>query len=456
MNRVVFLLVFIGFVEVVAATDRSMPLVMTLDDYVKKAIEDGVKGRETQLALERAGYARSVTLRQTDSPTIDLTHAHSRGESQVNGVSNTLTDTKTSAVTINETTPLGTAVKMQTLYGDPNKPGFNTTVQQPLYAFVRNSVLRQRRQAELTFQDAQSTFASATLEIRSQARNLYYGVMQAEEAIKVEQRKAGSSQKLLDVTEALVDAGRTAAIEATRARLRVQEADRQLQNAVTQKLQAEISAKNFVFLPLDAQIRFVTQLEFAPLRASLGRLKEYALLHNPQLQSLRRAQEFARLSYEASLEPTRPSLSLNGQYAYNELPRVETHHWQIGWSMDWRVFDSFVTRNQTNIAQIGVTVANLNLADGERSLRVNVYSAYLDVKRTERQIQEFKASREQAAKNVDVLRLRFQNGLDRLIDVFQAEDDMRNLDNEYLGLLVQFNRGKDQLSALVGADVDSL
>jgi len=348
------------------------------------------------------------------------------------------------------------ALKMQTLYGDSSKPGFNASLQQPLYVFVHNSVLRQRRQAELTFQDARSTFESAKWDIRAQSRSLYYAVMQAEEAIRVEQRKTTSSQKLLDVTEALVDAGRTAAIEATRARLRVQEAERQLQNVTTQKMQAEVAAKNFVFLPLETRVQFVTQLEFAPLHASLGRLRDYALLHNPPLQSLHRAREFARLSYEASVEPTRPSLSVNGQYASNEVPAFETHQWQLGWSLDWKFFDSFVTRDQSMIAKIGVTVANLNLADGERTLRVNLYSAYLDVKRTEKQIQEFKSSREQAVKNVEVLRLRFQNGLDRLIDVFQAEDDMRNLDNEYLGLLVQFNRGKDQLSSLVGADVDSL
>ena len=87
---------------------------------------------------------------------------------------------------------------------------------------------------------------------------------------------------------------------------------------------------------------------------------------------------------------------------------------------------------------------------------MDVQNAYLDIKKAEKQILDFQSSREQARHNVDVVRLRFQNGLERLIDVFDAENDMRNLDNEYLNLLVRYNESKDTLSQLIGGDVESI
>ena len=65
-------------------------------------------------------------------------------------------------------------------------------------------------------------------------------------------------------------------------------------------------------------------------------------------------------------------------------------------------------------------------------------------------------SLEQARRNVDVERLRFQQGLVQLTDVFDAQTSLRNVESQYLNLLVQFNENKDALSTLIGADVETL
>jgi hypothetical protein len=46
--------------------------------------------------------------------------------------------------------------------------------------------------------------------------------------------------------------------------------------------------------------------------------------------------------------------------------------------------------------------------------------------------------------------------LTRLTDVFDAENALRDLELEYLGLLVNFNTARDQLNVLVGVDVNEL
>jgi len=174
---------------------------------------------------------------------------------------------------------------------------------------------------------------------------------------------------------------------------------------------------------------------------------------------LRAGKELARLAYEASVEPTRPTFALNGTYGSTDArtePDYLTHGWTWTSTMNWLFFDSFVTRDQARKARIAEWVADLNLQDAQRTIQVNVQSEYLDIKRTEKQIEDFKFSKEQAQRNVEVLRVRFQNGLAGLLDVLSAEDQMRGLENEYLRLLVQFNESKDQLSEQLGAEVETL
>lgn len=444
---------------------QVQPLSLTIDAYVKKALEEGVRGKTNELVLESAGYERRVIYRQTDSPTLTAGQRRTRGETETNGVS-TVGERDITSLTLRETTPLGTDITAVGEYGDvgsqgpvsgaSGRPGLAVSASQPIYLFVKNPVLRTRRRADLAFADAKMTFASTVLSLRSQARSYYYDVMLGQESIKVEERRVQSSQKLLDVTQALVDAGKTAPVETMRAKIRLQSNQRQLHNALVSKEKSVVNAKNFLFVPQEQDVRFVTQLEFAPFQIEVQRLTEYALLHRPELEILRNSLERSKLSLEAAYEPTRPTLGLSGTYNYSEATNYLSRGWTWTATGNWMFFDSFITRDQVRSARIAEFVARLNLANGERSTLSDIRNTYLDIKRTEKQVLDFQSSREQARHNVDVLRLRFQNGLERLIDVFDAETEMRNLDSEYLNLVVDFNRAKDRMSELIGGEVDTL
>jgi outer membrane protein len=428
---------------------------LTIEDYTAKAVKEGTAGRITALTLESAGYTREIAFRQTDSPNATIAHNHTRGETRSSGI-DTISETKSTTLTLNQPTVLGTNIQTVGTYGDANKPGLTASITQPLYLFTWNAAVRARREAELNFANARDVYDSTVLSIRAQARSLYYNVMLGEESIQVEERKVSSSRKLGDITQALVQAGKAAPVEVMRTKIQTQTDERQLENAEVGRDKAILVAKDFIAVPLDDPIHFVSRLDFTPFRPTLERLMEYAFEHQPQLKTLRRDQELALLAWQQAQEPTRPTLSINSSYGYNALDPEVTHSWTLGGGVSWLFFDSFVTSDNVRIARINRFVADLNLAEAERILRVNVKSAFLDVKNAEKQIIDFQSSREQARHNVDVLRLRFQNGLERLIDVFDGETNMRNLDNEYLGLLVSYNQAKDTLSQLIGGDVETV
>jgi outer membrane protein TolC len=441
---------------------------VTLDEFTEKAIQQGIEGKENELGLQTAGYTREIAFRKTDSPTFNFNHSNSRGETIVNG-SPELTNAQQSTLTMNELTPLGTNINANGQWATAGgtlgagsatvaQPGLSLSVTQPLYLFVKNSVLRARKIADLNFANAKDLYDMTVLSLRTQAHSLYYSIMLGEESIKVDERKVASSQKLLEVTQALIKAGKSAAVDSMRAKLTLQDDERQLQNDQVIRDQAILNAKNFIFWPLDQPLEFTSQLQFSPFDKKVDRLIAYAKIHNPQLHQLQRDEDLARLAYEASVEPTRPTFSLAGTYNDQQTkdPSILSHGWSWTGEMNWLFFDSFVTRDQARQARIAQWVADLNTHNAERTIEVNIRNAYLEVKRTEKQLLDFQTSRDQTQKNVEIVRIRFKNGLDRLIDVFDAETQMRTLDNEYLNLLVSYNQAKDNLSQLVGADVESV
>ena len=449
---------------------EAATIAMTIEKYVDLAIEKGIQGRSDAMLLEQAGYTHDAALLSTEAPSFTLNQTYGRGESSTksilgnrDGVSNS----KATTLSASELTPLGTDIKAAASWQDSGgtfgpsdpiaKPGLSATVTQPLYIFVRNSVLRSRKESDLAFANAKNSYEQAVMSIRSQARSNYYTVMQDSQTIQVDQRLVESSRKLLAITEALVHAGKSAPIDTARTKITLQQNERQLQNDTVLRNQAMLNAKNFVYLPLDANIVFTTELQYSPFVLSLNRLEQYALLHNPNLQTKRRTKELRRLDFQASVEPTRPTFNLTGGLSSAEQPNVSVNHsWNLGFEANWLFFDSFVTDKKARSARINYWLSDLDLQDAERSLMVTVKNTYADIKRTQQQIQNFQASRDQAQKNVEILRLRFQNGMEKLLDVFDAETQVRSLDSEYLGLLVQFNTSKDRMSEALGVDVDTL
>jgi outer membrane protein TolC len=124
--------------------------------------------------------------------------------------------------------------------------------------------------------------------------------------------------------------------------------------------------------------------------------------------------------------------------------------------VDWPLFDGTQTKLRTRQAEISLLNTKRSLENSTRQLKVDVENAYLEIKRVEEQIADFEPQRVAAQRNVNAIRLQYRNGLTRLTDVFDAENELRDLELEYLGLLVNFNTERDRLKTLVGKDLNEL
>ncbi len=356
-----------------------------------------------------------------------------------------------------ETDTLGLITPSKTVYSPVWTAGFT----QPIFVFTGNESLRSRREANLSWENSQDTYWKERLSIEFDARVQYYNLLLQSETANVQKKKLQSSQLVNNTTRALVHAGKLAEVELVRADIRARKDSRAIQNAENNLEQQMNKAKDLIFLPTNQTIRLASSLSYEPFAIPLNKLIRAANENNPDLQIARRQMELSEIELKRARERDHPQINTSGKYAltrdrsHTNAP-LDPYDWTLSIGMDWPIFDASQTQLRKRQADITYQNAKRAYENQLRQLNVAVENAYLEIKRAEEQISDFGPQKESAERNVNAIRLQYRNGLTRLTDVFDAENQMLDLDLEYLGLLVTFNTARDGLKPLVGADINSL
>ncbi len=384
------------------------------------------------------------TTARTDSASVSLSQPFLTDTSV--GVTGTWTDTNTDTEVAGLTTPTY----------DAKRPAWIASITQPLFLFTGNSSWRAWREARLGWGNDRDTYRGERLNIEFEARTIYYNLLLQRETAAVEKKKFESAQLVHKTTQALVKAGKLARVELARADIRASRDRRRIQYATSSFEKAVNEARDFVLLPAPAELRLTSPLRYEPFKVPLPRLREAAERHNPGLQTAKRQVELSQISLRRTKNGDRPKINAIGNYSLTRdrgdgIPTDPTS-WDATLNLSWAFFDASQTRLRVKQSEVSLGNSRRALERAARDLAVSVENAYLEIKRTEEQIAEFDVQRENGERNVRAMRLQYENGLTRLTDVFDAENELRDLELEYLGLLVNFNTARDRLKVLIGAD----
>jgi outer membrane protein TolC len=468
---------WIAFVLLAAPVRAADVARLSLADFTKRAEDRSLRSRISQDSLSSSRWGWTATRRSLTWPSLTARANDTRTTSDDDLGTQTDVESRDGSLALEQPLLTGTRLSLASgwTHGDTDTdvfgahtrsltrdyPAWQASVNQPLFLFVRNPSLRTKREADLQWDSAQDSFRNEQLAIRFDARSLYYDVLLKDATLAVEKKKLESSELVQRTTNALVRAGKLANVELTRARIRAQRDRRRIANAESALQQAQNEAKDVILLPPSANLILTTPLRYDPMKLTLDELWEAARANNPSLLNRKRDVRLSELSLQRTREGDRPQLNAEGTYTQT-LDRADAAHprepdsWSTRLSLQWPIFDATQTRLRSLQAQVALTNATRTLENDERQLRVSLENAYLELKRTEDQILEFGVERETAQANLRAIRLQYENGLTRLSDVFDSENELRDLELEYLGLLVNFNVSRDRVGRLVGKDLAEL
>jgi outer membrane protein TolC len=450
-RRIAFLFLMILGLDVCAsAVDRKA---LTINDYVKTALRQGdhtlVVNNQFQNNLfnYKIGY-RSLRLpsltagSQFTYNAYDNSHLFSDG----NAANGTLS--------LNQPFyPTGGLITAALLKEEGNaEPVYTAGLSQPLFVFKGNESWRTWRRDVIAFTNAKESYDFDLMSIEMEARGHYYDVVLEREKLAVQRTKLESTKRGYEITKALVNAGRLAGIELSRYDLRLQQDIRDLKNSEIALLQIINNALDYVAMRTDGQVDFTSKLSYQPLTIPLDPLVKYALLHRPDYCQQARNLELSQLSLQETKESNNMDLTANAQLVSQGL----NNNYTAGVGVNWPFFDSRVTALKIKIVENQFKNDQINFKSTERNVRTQVLNAFLEIKRMEDQMEDLKKSREQARQSLEAVRVRYQNGRDRLIDVFDSEQELQNLEIQCLEMIINANRAKDNLALLIGGELDTV
>ncbi|HAT71505.1 MAG TPA: hypothetical protein DCS63_01655 [Elusimicrobia bacterium] len=329
-------------------------------------------------------------------------------------------------------------------------PSWQVSYSQPLFIFTGDSGRRNWRRVQLGHESVVASLDREKLSIWSDSRALYYRTIQQQSTIDVEVQTLKSARELLNITRALTRAGRYAPVELSRAELRYSMEERRIRNARTTLDQELNNIKYFLQLPVDAELLLTTSLEYKKFNWELQDLVDFALDHRQDYLNAQRSLELQKLSLKDAREAGRPDISLNSTYSKTRLlsdpgSPTKTYGWTAQFLATWLLFDSGVNRLRVKQSVIDLENSRITLENARQQIVTEVRNSYLNIKNLEMQLLGFDVNRKQAMNNLKAVRYRYSNGIDRLIDVFDAENDLRQLELESLGLLVSYHSARDQM-----------
>jgi outer membrane protein TolC len=459
------------------AEEAPRSLDLSLDRFVQLVLERSLNSQIVRDSFQSTQYGYSVTKRDLAAPKVNLTSQVSRAGSLAS-TTRSRTDTLTGKVELTQPFLWGGDLSLgsdatsaeqntDTLFEGEvlstarsysrTFPQMSVSYRQPLYVFLANPRLRNWNRNNINYSSAKNSYERDLQNLEVDARSVYYGALAQVAQVEVERQKLKSSKALLSVTQALVDAGKSAPVELTRVQISYKLDERRLANAETSAQQAINSLKNQILLPEDLEIRLTSQFRYAPLKPTLKNLETLAFRYRLDLLNARKSVDLARMSLQESKEATRPGLSTNVEYRREtQVTGERPENWSASASLSWAIFDSRITSLRVRSSEISLKNSQRQLEILGRQIQVEVRNAYLDFMRIQEQIADFEVTRKQAEDNVEAIRIRYKRGLDRIIDVFDAEGRLRDLDLEYLNLLLNYNKAKDRLGFLVGRKLDEL
>lgn len=330
-------------------------------------------------------------------------------------------------------------------------PSWQASYTQPLFVFVGDGRRRNWKRTLLAHESSVASLDREKLAIWVDARALYYQAMQQQSTVEVELQTLRSSKELLNITRALTRVGRYAPVELNRAELRYALEERRIKSAQA-ALRAKLNNVKY-FLQLPANVHFVltTKLEYEKFDWELRDLINFALAHRQDYLNARRSLELQKLSVLDARETNRPNLSLVSSYSnarvlYNPGTPANTYGWTIQALATWNLFDFGVTRLKVKESLLELSNSRIALENIRQQVQTEVENAYINIKNLEEQLRDFNFNRKQAANNLKAVRYRYSNGIDRLIDVFDAENELRQLELEYLDLVVSYHAARDQMA----------
>ncbi|MBO4401930.1 MAG: TolC family protein [Selenomonadaceae bacterium] len=304
--------------------------------------------------------------------------------------------------------------------------------------------------ADLTLENTKQT-------IRYQTIAAYYEVLQQHNLLNIAESAVRMATEQLNIIQIQFEEGVVAKSDVLQMQVQLSNYRQSLVSTQGNLEVANATLLNTIGLPEETEFDATDNFSYSPFPFTLDECLAYALENRPDgaaaLYQVRQAEAQA----DAAKAGDRPSVTgVASKYiaANGAFQQERSANWQIGVRLNWSFFDNNVTKANVNAAKASVESAQANFERVEKNIRLQVRSAYTQMKAAEENIRSTAAAVSQAEESSVIARVRYEEGVDILLTVTNAQEKLNQARTNYFTALYQYNLYKAQLEKAIGIPVD--
>ena len=222
---------------------------------------------------------------------------------------------------------------------------------------------------------------------------------------------------------------------------------------------AESTLASLLGLPQDTDIEATDVFSYEPYTKDLPACEEYARQHRPDGKAAQFAVKSAEALKQAAKAGYRPQVTgVVGKSIASNSPfqNERSDSWEAGISLSWSIFDNGVTDANVNQAKANVSQYEAEARRVWKNIRLETRSAYIEMKTAEENIKAAAAAVKQAEESYVIAQVRYEEGVDILLSVTDAQEKLTQARSNYSTALYQYNLYRAALEKAMGVPVDPI
>lgn len=315
------------------------------------------------------------------------------------------------------------------------------------------------KSARFGLSGAELTLERTKQSVRNTVTQDYYNILRYRSQVEVYEESVKNLQAHLDNVKAKFRAGTVPQTDILSSEVSLAEKKQTLVTTINDYHVAIATFNNDVGLPTETQTEARDQLEYERYEMELPECMEYALLHRPDLFQKEYNLRQQKASMEAAKSGYRPKVdaAVSRDFAgdgpfKNNLDSSDS--WSAGIKANWNIFDNQVTQAQVKQKKADVRRAEAELNDKLAGVKLDVHTAYLNLRAAEENIKTMGEALDKAKEDYRIEVVRYTAGVGTNLEVMDAQDKLVTAKGDFISALYNYNVSRADLDKAMGIPVD--
>ena len=327
------------------------------------------------------------------------------------------------------------------------------SLNQPIFAWGR--YYKSYQSAKLSLEAVHKELDAAYNQLVLDVSEAFYRVLLSLEFVKVSEQTVELVERQLKIAQNLFEAGASTNFDVLRAEVLLANAKSNLIRAKNGARVAMDVYKNVLNIDLGESVEVEGSLDRPILEFDLEHLIQLGLEKRPELHQLAFNEGAAKKQVDVAKTRSRPALSFftNYQLDHNERLIEMNRVWNLGFALNFPIFDGLATRAAVTQAESGLKQTQLGKQQMTDAIELEVRSAYLNLLEAKTLINVQRETVVQAQESVRIANLRYENGMITSVELTDAQLALSQAEVNRLQSLHDYAVGLARLEKAIGEKI---